>query len=76
MAICPICKADDAEEIEPGMFDGKTFRCLKHGEFGVSDTVLSVREYMDADAGRWESALANAGSRAIEGRPRILRFDF
>ena len=75
MSTCPICKSE-AMEIEPGMFDGKTFRCPKHREFGVSDSVLSVREFMDAETERWESALANASSRAIDGRPRILTYDF
>ena len=37
MTMCPICKAE-AEEIEPDTFDGVWFRCLKHREFGVSDT--------------------------------------
>ena len=36
MATCPICKSD-AEEIESGFIDGKTFRCAKHGEFQVSE---------------------------------------
>ena len=45
MATCPICKSE-AEEIEPGTFDGVWFRCLKHREFGVSDTVLSKPVWM------------------------------
>jgi hypothetical protein len=38
MATCPICQSA-AEEIEQGFFDGKTFRCPKHNDFQVSDTV-------------------------------------
>jgi hypothetical protein len=51
--MCPICKAE-AEEIEPGTFDGVWFRCLKHREFGVSDTALKTRK--DAEAEQWERA--------------------
>ena len=36
MATCPICKSA-AEEIEPGRFDGKTYRCPMHREFEVAD---------------------------------------
>ena len=44
MATCPICQSE-AEEIELGSFvDGKWFRCLKHREFGVSDTALKTRK--------------------------------
>ena len=55
MATCPICKSD-AEEIESGFIDGKTFRCAKHGEFQVSDSVLNVPALMDADTSQWETA--------------------
>ena len=48
IATCPICKSD-AQEIEPGVFDGKTFRCPKHGEFDVTGSVLSVRAHMAAE---------------------------
>jgi hypothetical protein len=59
MAICPICKSD-AEEIESGFMDGKTFRCAKHGEFQVSDSV------------QWEAALKHAAWRA---RPHGCRYE-
>jgi hypothetical protein len=73
MLICPICKAE-AEEIEPGI-DGVWFRCLKHREFGVSDTALKTRK--DAEPEQWESALKKAIERAGEGnRPKILDEDF
>jgi hypothetical protein len=76
MATCPICKSD-AEEIESGFIDGKTFRCAKHGEFQVSDSVLNVPALMDADTSQWETALKNAARRADPGlRPRILSYDF
>ncbi|MFY9772487.1 MAG: hypothetical protein WBO12_07605 [Xanthobacteraceae bacterium] len=76
MATCPICKSD-AEEIESGFIDGKTFRCAKHGEFQVSDSVLNVPALMDADTSQWEAALKNAAWRADPGlRPRILSYDF
>jgi hypothetical protein len=76
MAICPICKSE-AEEIEPGTFDGKWFRCLKHREFGVSDTVLSLKARMDARSDEWEAALKKAIERAgAEERPKILDLDF
>ena len=39
----PICKSE-AEEIDPGIFDGVWFRCPKHREFGVSDTALKTRK--------------------------------
>ena len=41
MAICPICRSD-AEMVESSFVDGKTFRCAKHGEFQVSNSVLKV----------------------------------
>jgi hypothetical protein len=47
MATCPICQSA-AEEIEQGFFDGKTFRCPKHNDFQVSDTVLSKPALMAA----------------------------
>jgi hypothetical protein len=43
MATCPICKSE-AEEIEGDTFDGVWFRCLKHREFGVSNTALKWPE--------------------------------
>jgi hypothetical protein len=74
MTMCPICKAE-AEEIEPGTFDGVWFRCLKHREFGVSDTALKTRK--DAEPEQWERALKKATERAGEGnRPKILDLDF
>jgi hypothetical protein len=75
MVSCPICKAE-AEEIEPGTFvDGTWFRCLKHREFGVSDTALKTRK--DAEPEQWESALKKATERGGEGnRPKILDLDF
>jgi hypothetical protein len=76
MATCPICKLD-ALEIEPGYFDGKTFRCPKHGEFDVTGSVLSDRVHMASDSNQWEAALKKAASRATAGRrPRILTYDF
>jgi len=57
MTMCPICKAE-AEEIEPGTFDGVWFRCLKHREFGVSDTALKNSK------GRGAGAM---GTRAEKG---------
>jgi len=74
MTMCSICKAE-AEEIEPGTFDGVWFRCLKHREFGVSDTALKTRK--DAEPEQWERALKKATERAGEGnRPKILDTDF
>ena len=76
MATCPICKSN-AELIEPGFFEGITFRCAKHDEFDVSDTVLSISDLMNADSARWEKALKAASGRAAPGkRPRILSYDF
>jgi hypothetical protein len=76
MATCPICKLD-AEEIEPGAFDGKTFRCPNHGEFDVTGSVLSVRAHMAADSNQWEAALKKATNRIAAGkRPRIVTYDF
>jgi hypothetical protein len=76
MATCPICKSE-AEEIEPGTFDGVWFRCLKHREFGVSDTVLSLKPRMDAGSDEWERALKKAIERAgPDERPKILDLDF
>jgi hypothetical protein len=74
MAICPVCKSE-AEEIDPGTFDGVWFRCLKHREFGVSDTALKTGK--DASPEQWERALKRATERAGEGmRPKILDTDF
>ena len=74
MAICPVCKSE-AEVIDPGTFDGVWFRCLKHREFGVSDTALKTRK--DASSEQWERALKRATERAGEGtRPKILDTDF
>jgi hypothetical protein len=74
MAMCPICKSE-AEEIEGYAFDGVWFRCLKHREFGVSDTALKTRK--NAELEQWEGALTKAIERAGEGnRPKILDTDF
>ena len=74
MVTCPVCKSE-AEEIEPGTFDGVWFRCLKHREFGVSHTALKTRK--DAEPEQWERALKKAVERAGEGnRPKILDEDF
>ena len=74
MLICPICKSE-AEEIEPGTFDGVWFRCLKHREFGVSDTALKTRK--DAEPEQWERALKKATERASDGnRPENSRRGF
>jgi len=68
MVTCPICKSE-AEEIEPGTFDGMWFRCLKHREFGVSDTALKTRK--NAEPEQWERALKKAIERAGPGeRPK------
>jgi uncharacterized Zn finger protein (UPF0148 family) len=76
MPTCPICKTD-AFEIEAGYFDGKTFRCPKHGEFDVTGSVLSDRTHMAAEENQWEAALKKAAGRVIAGRrPRILTYDF
>jgi hypothetical protein len=61
MATCPICKSE-AEEIEGDAFDGVWFRCLKHREFGVSDTALKTRK--NAEPEQWEGALKKAIERA------------
>ena len=74
MATCPICKSE-AEEIEGDAFDGVWFRCLKHREFGVSNTALKTRK--DAEPEQWERALKKAIERAgPEERPKILDLDF
>jgi hypothetical protein len=74
MVTCPVCKSE-AEEIEPGTFDGVWFRCLKHREFGVSDTALKTRK--DAEPEQWERALKKAFERAgAEKRPKITDDDF
>jgi hypothetical protein len=71
MAICPICKSI-SEQIEPGLRDGKTYRCPKHDEFDVTDTVLQSSDLMNANATKWETALERARERALPGkRPRI-----
>jgi hypothetical protein len=76
MAICPICQSA-AEEIDQGFFDGKTFRCPKHNDFQVSDTVLSNPALMAAARNQWEAALIKATNRADAGaRPRIFTDDF
>ena len=76
MATCPICQSA-AEEIEQGFFDGKTFRCPKHNDFQVSDTVLSNPALMAAARNQWEAALIKATNRADAGaRPRIFTDDF
>jgi hypothetical protein len=74
MVTWPICKSE-AEEIRPRAFDGVWFRCLKHREFGVSDTALKTRK--NAEPEEWERALKKAIERAEPGeRPKILDLDF
>jgi hypothetical protein len=74
MATCPICRSE-AQEIELGFLDGKTFRCPKHDDFDVSDTALTTR--LSASSNEWEAALKKATSRASAGkRPKILDLDF
>jgi hypothetical protein len=72
---CPICGRDDAETIEPGTIDGIVFRCPTptHGEFAVSDSVLSTLEG-NVSREDWESALEKARTRV--GRPLITTYDF
>src|SRR5262245_42138250 len=74
MVTCPICKSE-ANEIEGDAFDGAWFRCLKHREFGVSDTALKTRK--NAEPEEWERALKKAIERAgPEERPKILDLIF
>jgi hypothetical protein len=65
--------------MRPGFFDGKTFRCPKHREFQVADSVLSTPALMKADSNQWESALKKAAGRAAGGAHESLhmtsRFD-
>jgi hypothetical protein len=76
MEQCPVCKSA-AEVIEPGRFDGKTFRCSRDGEFDVVDTVLKIPRYMDADSAEWQRALQAAKSHAAPGeRPKIFTYSF
>jgi hypothetical protein len=75
MTICPICKST-VEEIEPGFFDGITFRCAKHDEFGVADSVLKLPRYMNAAPAEWETALKRAKVAAPGKRPRIRTYHF
>jgi len=65
----------EAEEIEGDTFDGVWFRCLKHREFGVSNTALKTRK--EAESEQWERALKKAIERAgAENRPKITDDDF
>ena len=76
MTTCPICRGD-ATEIEPGLFDGTSYRCEKHGEFSVSGSTLSSAICTDADETKWEGALEKARKRAFKGKhPVILTYDF
>jgi hypothetical protein len=73
MATCPICKSD-VEEIESGFIDGKTFRCAKHGEFQVSDSVLNVPALMDADTSQAPgTAIADVANILTTMRMRLRR---
>jgi hypothetical protein len=74
MVTCPICKSE-GEEIEGDAFDGMWFRCLKHREFGVSDTALKTRK--NAEPEQWERSLKKAIERAgPEERPENSRRGF
>ena len=76
MTICPICKSA-AEAIGTGYSEGKTFRCQKHGDFDVAETVLDTLIFMNARLDDWEAALKTASDQAIKGkRPRIVTYDF
>ena len=76
MTICPICKSA-AEAIGTDYSEGTTFRCQKHGEFDVAETVLDTPIFMKARMDDWEAALKTASHQAIEGkRPRIVTYDF
>ena len=76
MTTCPVCKAK-AEEIELGTIDGKIFRCLKHGDFAVANSVFCVLEFANASEHWWEVAFKRATSRAAgKRRPKILTYDF
>ena len=66
-SICPICKSA-AEVIETDYSDGKTFRCQKHGEFDVAETVLDTPIFMNARLDDWEAALKTASDQAIKGK--------
>lgn len=73
MTTCPVCKSE-AQFIVPGVIDGKSFRCPKHEDVDVSDTVLQTK--MNATSDEWERALKNAINRAGRKRPRIKTEDF
>jgi hypothetical protein len=66
-----------AEEIEPGCFDGKTYRCPMHREFEVADSVLQTPKLMGASTAEWKTALSRAKDKTAPGkRPRILTYHF
>jgi hypothetical protein len=79
---CPVCKAN-AEELQPGLFDGHALKCSVHGEIEFSDTVRATRSNYPREA--WEQALTHARQRVLKTgrpetlaghRPRILDDDF
>jgi hypothetical protein len=79
---CPVCKSD-AQELEPGFFDGYTVKCPIHGEIEFSDSVRAAR--WNEPRAAWEAALTRARERALKTaqhttvagkRPRILDSDF
>src|SRR5262249_53303115 len=73
MATCPICKSE-AQEIEPGFFDGETFLWRKDGDFDVADAVLADPALMAAGSDGWEAALKRAANRAAAGRRPAHRY--
>jgi hypothetical protein len=73
MTKCPVCKSE-AQFIVPRVIGGKSFRCPKHEDFDVSDTVFSTRA--TATSAEWERALKNAINRAGAKRPKIIDGDF
>jgi hypothetical protein len=74
MVTCPICGMT-AEEIDLGLFDGRGFRCGKHGDFRVASSVFA--ESRERTRPQWKSALAMAKRRAAVGTsPLITTYDF
>ena len=73
---CPVCDNATAEDISPLIFDGRTFRCPKCGEFNIVSSVYDVGGLKALDFIKRKDALARAKLHALLGkRPRITTYD-
>ena len=74
---CPVCDNATAEDISPLIFDGRTFRCPKCGEFNIVSSVYDVGGLKALDFIRAKRRPGSGPSFTplLGKRPRITTYD-